>query len=196
MSVQSAGALQAPPMKQPELKLSLWYKWISPHLYMSNDQIPLRRHIRQHLEVYDVTSDQLQRMEAAGNELGLDLQLSLALLSSASSFLVGLLLSPPPEGTIKTVLLSITVVGFVGGIIFGIRYFWFRSTHSDVFAEVRGLPVGPLGDEGHRLRSADLAQLPLEAAPVPPPAPPAPPAQPEAPPAAAAAATPEPEHGE
>ena len=116
---------------------------------MSNDQISLRRHARQHLEVYEVTSDQLQRMEASGTELGYSFHIGLFFSAVFLANVINLLLSPPPPPGIKqAVFAAITVISFFLGVIYGIKWFRERGTHSDVFREVRELPVGPLGDEG------------------------------------------------
>jgi hypothetical protein len=154
---------------------------------MNDDRISLLRHGRRQLEVYEVTSDQLDRMERAGTELGYNFHIGLLCIAIFIANIVNLVLSPPPPpGMKQTVFVVITVVSFALGAIYSIKWLRERGVHSDVFREVRNQPeIGPLGDETHEVRSTELAHLPLEPAPTPP-APPAP-AQAEAAPAVAAA---------
>jgi hypothetical protein len=159
------------------------------------DHISLRRHGRRQLDTFEVTPDQLDRLERSGAELGFSFHVALFFVAVFLANITNLLLAaPPPPGLNQTIFTVITVVSLVMGVIFGIISYRGRGVRSRIFREIREQPeIGPLGDETHPVRSAELAHLPLEAAPIPPPAPPAP-AQAEAVPATAAAiATPEPE---
>jgi hypothetical protein len=139
---------------------------------MLDDHISVRRHGRREIITYDVTPDQLDRLEKAGTELGFNFHIALTLLTLAISFLTGLILSPPTNETTKTVFVSITVAGFILGIIFGIKWYGDRDAHSAIFREIRAQPeIGPLGDETHEVKRTDLNRLILEAAPAPTPAP-------------------------
>jgi hypothetical protein len=63
------------------------------------------------------------------------------------------------------VFISITVLGFLFGPIFGYKWFKERDAHSRIFNEIREQPeIGPLGDDKQELQRSDLDHLPLEAA--------------------------------
>ena len=157
---------------------------------MFDDHISVRRHGRREIVTYDVTPDQLDRLERAGAELGFNFHIALTLLTLAFSFLTSLILSPPSNGTVETIFVSITVLGFILGLIFGLKWYKDRDTNSAIFREIREQPeIGPLGDERQELQRADLNRLPLEAATLPPPA------QAEAEAAAAAVEASEPHEG-
>jgi hypothetical protein len=138
------------------------------YLGMIGDQISIRRHGKRELVTYDVTPEQLDRMESAGAELGFNFHIALTLLTLAFSFLTTLIASPPPPGIVQTVFVSITVLGFLLGLIFGSKWLKDRGAHSRIFREIREQPeIGPLGDERKELQRSELDNLPLEAAPAP-----------------------------
>ncbi len=135
---------------------------------MAGDQISIRRHGKREIIYYDVTPDQLDRMESAGADLGSNFHIALTLLTVAFSFLTTLIVSPPPPGIKQIIFVSLTVLGFLFGPIFGYKWFKNRGAHSKIFREIREQPeIGPLGDEQQELRRSDLDNLPLEAAPAP-----------------------------
>ena len=136
------------------------------HHGMASDHISIRRHGKREIITYDVTPDQLDRMESAGADLGFNFHIALFLLTLAFSFLAALILSPPPPGIRQTIFISITVLGFLFGPIFAYKWSKDRGAHSRIFREIREQPeIGPLGDEKRELQRADLDHLPLEAAP-------------------------------
>jgi hypothetical protein len=137
---------------------------------MANDQISIKRHGRSEEHRYDVSPDQLDRMERAGGDVGINFQVAQFLLTLSFSFLATLILSPPASGTTaKSVFVSIVFWGFVLGLIFGIKWYRDRGAFADIIREIRELPeIGPLGDERQELRRSELDNLPLETAPAPP----------------------------
>jgi hypothetical protein len=133
---------------------------------MGGDQISVRRHGRREIITYDVTPDQLDRMERAGADLGFNFHIALFLLTLAISFLTSLVLTPPTPGIVQTVFIVITVLGFLFGPIFGYKWLKDRKAHASIFREVREQPeIGPLGDEKQELRPSELHALPVEPAP-------------------------------
>lgn len=139
---------------------------------MSDDHISIRRHGRREIVTYDVTPDQLDRIESAGSDLGFNFHIALTLLTLGLSFLTTLIVSPPPAGMVQIVFVSITILGLLLGLIFGCKWFKDRGAHLSIFREIREQPeIGPLGDEKQELQRSDLDHLPLEVAPAPPSAP-------------------------
>lgn len=58
---------------------------------MQPESIPIKRHGLAHVETYDVTADELDRMERAAGDTGLDFQIAQFALTVASSFLAAVL---------------------------------------------------------------------------------------------------------
>lgn len=131
-------------------------------LSMGSANIPLRRHGLSHVETYDVTADELDRIESEGRDVGFDFQVALFCLTLAASFFVSLLLSPPPADKPKTfiVIAVIVVVGFLLGVIFLIKWLRSKKALSLTLRRIRERQVGPVGEEGKELKPSDLANLP------------------------------------
>ena len=64
--------------------------------------IPILRHGLHHLETYEITADELNRIEREGGDIGFDFQIAQFCLTIAASFLANLLISPPPDNRPKT----------------------------------------------------------------------------------------------
>jgi hypothetical protein len=137
---------------------------------MNMAQIPVMRHGLSHVETYDVTSDELERIESEGADVGFDFHIGLFCLTMATSFLIGLILSPPPPEKLKTfvVFVVIVVVGFLAGGIFAVKWFRSRRAFSETIRRIRERVVGPLGEKGNEVRPAELEQLPSEESGSPP----------------------------
>jgi len=131
---------------------------------MDTGHIPVRRHGLSHVETYDVTSDELERIEAEGADEGFNFHIALFCLTMASSCLLGLVLSPPPNDKPKTfvVLVVLVVVGFLVGLIFGIKWFIGRGAFSATIRRIGDRQVGPLGEKGGELGPSELQALPSE----------------------------------
>ena len=71
------------------------YRLLVKVLPMGPSQIPLRRHGIGHVETYEVLDHELNQLEREGCDVGFDFQVAQFCLTSALSFLVGLVLSPP-----------------------------------------------------------------------------------------------------
>lgn len=131
---------------------------------MNLGHIPVRRHELSHVETYEVTADELDRIESEGADVGFHFHIGLFCLTMATSFLVGLILSPPPDSSPKTfvVFAVVVVVGFLVGIIFGIKSYLSRGAFAGTIRRIRERQIGPLGEKGSELGPSQLAQLPSE----------------------------------
>lgn len=129
---------------------------------VDSGHIPIRRHGLSHVETYEITADELKRIEQEGSDVGFDFQIGQFCLTLAASFLIGLILSPPPDDHPKTfvVFTVLVVVGFLMGIIFGIKWFVSRRSFSFTIREIRERQVGPIGEEGRELKPSELDQIP------------------------------------
>lgn len=125
-------------------------------------QVPIRRHGLGHVELYDVTGDELDALERECASVGLDFQVASLALAVAASFLASLLLSTPANPTVVTVFVVLVVVGFALSLIFGVRWFRGRSALQVTMQRIRSRPIGPVGSEAHVLKPAELDQLPSE----------------------------------
>jgi hypothetical protein len=142
------------------------YRLLVRVLPMGPSQIQLRRHGIGHVETYEVLDHELNQLEKEGCDVGFDFQVAQFSLTTALSFLVGLILSPPPDGSPKTfvVLVVIVVVGFFMAAVFGIHWYRSRSAFAATIRTIKERQIGPVGDEDHQLKPAELASLqPIEA---------------------------------
>ena len=134
---------------------------------MDSGHIPIRRHGLSHVENYDVTSDEIDRIEAEGADVGFNFHIGLFCVTMAASILLGLVLSPPPDDKPKTflVLIVLVVVGFLVGGIFGLKWYIDRDSFSATIRRIRERQVGPLGEKGGELGPSELQALPSEEEP-------------------------------
>jgi hypothetical protein len=122
-------------------------------------QVPLRRHGVGHLEIYDVTVDELEQIEREGGNIGLDFQVSLFCITEASAFLAALLTMTTKSERTYTLFLILIVVGFLSGVVFGLRWLRSRKNFTVMLQKIRDRPIGPVGSEDHELEASELATL-------------------------------------
>ena len=142
-------------------------------LGMANgDNIKLRRHALPHVETYDVTSDELERIETESKTVGQDFQYASNCLTAAVAFAIALFTTEIKSERVFDVFVLLAVSGSVFGCYFGQKYFRGRKQCATVIQKIRERQIGPIGEEGRELRPAEVAQLNPIAAPEPPPLPP------------------------
>lgn len=129
---------------------------------MERDQIPLRRHRIQHIESYDVTDDDLDRIERDGSDLGLNFAFAQFGITVAASFIANWLIAPPVSRTVHDTFLIIISVGLFFGVAHGIKWYRNRRSFSATIRKIRERQVGPLGEKGDELRPSELQNLPSE----------------------------------
>ena len=161
---------------------------------MTDQQIPLRRHGLTHVELYDVTREELDSIKRESNDLELNFQVALFCFTGATSFFAALITTTPDSRRVFDVFVIFVFGGIILGAFFGIKWYRGRKYFSSTVDRILERQVGPLGQEGRELRPAELAglpsqpagpvQIPLQQQQTPPPqavVPPEPPSEIEAP---------------
>src|SRR4029453_2722132 len=99
-------------------------------------QVPLKRHALGSVETFEITADQLDRVEREGGALGFDAQVALFFVSQAISFLIVILTTTLPEKT-WTIFLCVCVFSFVMTGIFGFRWKGNKSSFAATIQRIR-----------------------------------------------------------
>ena len=127
---------------------------------MNGENIPAKRHRLAHVDIFEVTGDELDNIEREAANIGTDLQFSLVLLPIAVSFTLTLVLTTIASPRVYSSFFIITLLTYVLGIYFGIRWFRQRGSFKKLLQKIRDRSVGPIGQEGKELNAAELAELP------------------------------------
>jgi len=128
------------------------------------EPILVERHPYDALTLYEITGDELDRLEAEGLSVGEDFSFGLFGLSVAASFTIALLTTKIEGDRVFYSFLIVTIIGYVMSAFFGIRWLWGRRRHKSTVRRIRGR-VGPLGDETKEVGPRELANLPSDAMP-------------------------------
>ncbi len=128
---------------------------------MNSGHIPVCRHGLPHVEMYEVTADELDRIEQEGTNIGIDFQIGSLCLTFGVSFLIALIFSPPPEAARKTfdVFAVLTALGILLGVIFLVKWFRGREAFSRTLRKIRERQIGPIGDDTAGLFKATEAVI-------------------------------------
>ncbi|MBZ5641398.1 MAG: hypothetical protein LAO19_01440 [Acidobacteriia bacterium] len=129
-----------------------------------NQSIPVRRHSLSHLETYDITADELDRIQTECMGTGQDLQFCLVALTTGITCLASLLLTEIISVKIYNGFLVFTVVGFVFALYYAIQYWRKKGNLVSIVQRIKDRQVGPIGEQGHEVRPAELATLPVTTA--------------------------------
>jgi hypothetical protein len=107
---------------------------------------PYIRRVRvERLTIFEVTESELTALEQGSPE-SIFLNLGIAVLSVAISFLISLLTTTIDNTRTFCVFVIICVVGFIAGVTFGILWWQSRKQLRNVGREIRGR-IRPEGDE-------------------------------------------------
>jgi hypothetical protein len=125
------------------------------------EHIEKRTHRLAHVETYEVTDDELDRMERGYSSR----QNDVAFLSIAASIFVAfvvvwLTIQHPATPTWREQFyIAVLVMSGGGGLYLFFR--WRRSVKLEkpLFEKIRARAVGPLGEEGKELKPSELDQL-------------------------------------
>jgi hypothetical protein len=134
---------------------------------MNSDQIAIRVHGLGPLDAYQVTEDELERIEKEGNELGIDFALAQFGITLASAFLANLLITPMELGKVYVIFVVIIVVGLFFGVAHGIKWYRHRGAFSALIQKIKDRQVGPVGSQGKEVSASELSQLDSSASTAP-----------------------------
>lgn len=128
-----------------------------------NERIPLRRHSIGQLDTYDVTSDELNRIEQECMDVGQDFQFASVCGTAFLSFLIAMTATKIESNRVFDCFFIVTILGFVGAAYFGKRYFRKKKAFKPIIQAIRErkADVGPVGEKGHELPPNELAKLPM-----------------------------------
>jgi len=133
----------------------------------NGDKINVRRHAIPHVETYEITADELSRIETEAIATGQDFQYCSICLTAAISFSVALFATEIKSERTFDVFTILAICGFVFAAYFGQRHMRGKGRTKSVIQGIRERQIGPVGEEGRELRPAQVAQLPPVAAPLP-----------------------------
>jgi hypothetical protein len=134
---------------------------------VNGENIPAKRHRLEHVEIFEVTGDELDNIERETANIGTDLQFCLVLLPVAISMTVSLVLTTIASQRIYNSFFIVMAVAYLGGLFFGVRWLSRRGSYKRIFQKIRDRRVGPIGQEGKELNAAELAELPSSEPPLP-----------------------------
>jgi hypothetical protein len=133
---------------------------------MNGERIPVKRHGLEHVEIFDVMGDELDTIEREAANIGTDLQFSLVLLPVALSFTAALFLTTIPSIRVYVSFLVVTIISYVVGSWFFVRWSRQRGTLKRLLQKIRDRRVGPVGEAGKERTPAQLAELPASEPPL------------------------------
>jgi len=125
-----------------------------------HDQIPAKRHRLQHVDLYDVSSDELDKLQQVGSSVGTDLQFATFWLPIAIASLLTLISVPITDRHVFDVYLVATFVGFGFGFYFAFKWRSGTNEFKKCIDKIRERQVGPVGEQGKELKPSELEQLP------------------------------------
>jgi len=128
---------------------------------MANDHIPIERHRLRTVHTYDVTAQELNAIERESLDVGQDFQYALFFAGICVTLLISIGLTQIPSPTRHADFVAVAFASGVLAIYFGGRYRRKRKGTRTTIQEIKARQVGPVGDESHELRPAELVKLPL-----------------------------------
>ena len=130
----------------------------------NEEKIEILRHRISHLESYEVTLDELQRLQYEDPQRSYELTFSLTALSVALAILIPLVIGEPPKiSNLRfSIFVALIVVGFVFFLFFGIRWLNNLRQRNSLFVKIRARQIGPVGEKGAEIPASELAELPSE----------------------------------
>jgi hypothetical protein len=134
----------------------------------SDSKIDLRRHSIAQLDTYDVTADELDRIQTECMDVGQDFQFASISGTVGISFLIALVLTKIESNRIFNAFFTVMLFGLVGCFYFGVRYVRKRRAFVPIIQRIKDRQVGPVGEAGSELSPSALASLPVtQAEPAP-----------------------------
>jgi hypothetical protein len=130
-----------------------------------DDRIPAARHRISRIVTYEVPADDFNRIEQEASTVGSDMQFATFGLSAALTFTLALLTVPIASERTFDVFFMLMLGGYGMGAYCGMRAWKQRGYLRRFMQNIRAMQEGPLGEEGKEIKPAELANMPLEAAP-------------------------------
>jgi hypothetical protein len=127
---------------------------------IDNDQILAKRHRLQHVDLYDVSGDELDNLEQLGASVGTDLQFCTFWFPIGITANLTLLAINIPSAHVYETYMVATFVGYGFGVFFLVRWFRMRGQFKRCIAKIRQRQIGPVGEEGKELKPSELEELP------------------------------------
>lgn len=94
------------------------------------------------IEVYQVTDDELRRIEEGTGQIGEDLTFAVAALSFAIAFLITLATTPLTD-LLKTIFIAVIIICTIVFFYTGARWWRVRTTASKAIASIRSRKDNP-----------------------------------------------------
>ncbi len=129
----------------------------------NDDQIPAKRHRLKHLDLYDVSGDELDNLEQVGATVGNDLQFATFWFPIGIAAGLTVLAVPITNIHVYQTYLVATFVGLGFGAYFTVRWHSNRDKFKKCIAKIRERQVGTVGEEGKELKPSELEVLPAGA---------------------------------
>jgi hypothetical protein len=129
----------------------------------SEDQITTKRHRISHLELFDVSGEELDNLEEIGQSVGTDLQFFTFWIPIGLSATFTLNAITISDIHVYNFYLIAAWVGFGMGIYHGIRWLNNRGRFKKRINKIRERQIGPVGEEGKELKPSELENLPAGA---------------------------------
>jgi hypothetical protein len=94
------------------------------------------------IEVYQVTDDELCRIEEGYGQVGQDLNFATSFLSFGAAFLLALLTATFSE-RLRTIFILVVIICGIGFLVTGVRWLRQRKKVPDVIAKIRSRKTEP-----------------------------------------------------
>lgn len=125
-----------------------------------SEQIPIKRHRLEQVETFEVSGDELERIEREASSVGTYLQYALFWLPVGISLTATLSLTTISSNRVYISFFVVMVMSYAFGLFFLVRWYQTRDVFKELIRKIRDRQVGPVGEEGKELKPADLAELP------------------------------------
>ncbi|HTT81206.1 MAG TPA: hypothetical protein VMF86_16160 [Stellaceae bacterium] len=120
----------------------------------SHDRIAVRRHRIAELDVYEVSSEELEQLETAGLRSAEAFGFLIFGLSVGITLTATLITVRIPSDRVFESFMIVTIIAYVVGVFFGIRWFLERKSSKTVAQRIRSR-VGPIGDDESGIEPSD-----------------------------------------
>lgn len=127
-----------------------------------HETIRVRRHRISHLEMYEVTAQDLRSIERESLGVGQDLTFASIAASTAVTLLAALFLTTIDSRKVFDSFVATTIIALGFAAYLFTSYFRKRGATKSTIQEIRDRQIGPFGDEEREILQSELAELPSE----------------------------------